>query len=109
MIYFIRSKLPSRNSHRLWSIVFIILITSFLSIYTFVEIPIPDTFVFLFPFLYAFLALDGKWYIKAMWSATLAVVFLAVTEFGLNLSIWCQFEKSQRHANHDVRKALHIL
>lgn len=87
MIYFIRRKLPAGNRSRLWDIGFMLLITAFLSLYSFVDVPFPDTFVFTLPLLFAFFAMGGKWYIKVMWSATLAVIFLAVTDFGMNLSM----------------------
>ena len=88
MIFFMKNKLPVRRSNRLWDIGFILIITVFLSLYAFVQVPFTDTFVFLFPLFYAFCSLGGKWYMKVMWSAALAAIFIAVTEASMNLNMY---------------------
>lgn len=85
MIFFVKSKMPSKKDNAWCDVGAAILIAAFLSLYLFLDVPVSDTIVFLLPLIYTFVCLEGKWHVKILWNVALAAIFLAVTEVGMNL------------------------
>lgn len=56
-----------------------------LSVYLFIEVPFPDTVLFLIPLGYTWFASDEKWYCKIFWNVVLAAVLLGLTNLMINV------------------------
>ena len=77
-IYFI-NRVTHAGKHPVWiDAVSIGIITIFLSLYLFIDIPFIDTVVFIVPFIHALIVSREKWYLSLLWAVVLAVISLAI-------------------------------
>lgn len=81
MILFMHKRLPNKPAAKYGACAFIALITGCFCLYTFIDISVIDTWIFLLPLLYSLLFQYGKWYVKVFWSILLTVVVLGITNF----------------------------
>lgn len=85
ILLFMKSRLHISKPRKLWDILCVASVTVFFSLYQFVDLPIPDTFVFVIPFIYAIMAADDKWYVSVFWVLVLAVLFLSAISLSLHI------------------------
>ena len=92
MVYFVRRKFHLAHPELRYAFLTVGVITVFLSLYIFFEIPITDTVVFILPACYAFGVSDEKWYVKVFWSVVLPVVFIGMVQ--LTMSFFSVFAET---------------
>lgn len=85
MLVFMKSRLHISKPHRTEDALCVMAIAVFFSLYLFIELPISDTLVFVFPFVYAIIVADDKWYVSAFWVLILAVLFLSAISLSLHV------------------------
>jgi len=85
MIFFIKKRTADDRSISFLEVAAWFLTAVFLSLTGFGLLPVPDTLVFLFPFIYSLIASNEKWYACAVWSIVLALVFISSTSVIMDL------------------------
>lgn len=85
VIYFVRHRFHIIKPQLFYAWAAGALVCICLSICLFVEIPITDTVFFLIPLGYAWFVSDDAWYIKLLWIAALATVFIGLTNLMINV------------------------
>ncbi|MEG0492609.1 MAG: GHKL domain-containing protein [Clostridia bacterium] len=85
MLKFMKSRLHISKPHRLYDILCMVGVTSFLSLYELITIPTTDALVFIIPLLYAFFIADDKWYISLFWTLVLCLMFSAAVSLSLHI------------------------
>lgn len=84
VVYFVRQRFHLVKPQMRYAWITGIAVCGALSIYLFVDVPFPDTVIFLIPLAYTWFASDEKWYFKVFWNAVLAVVLLGLTNLMIN-------------------------
>lgn len=87
MVYFVRRKLHLIHWEMRYAAVTTLCIAGYLTLYLFLEVPIPDTVVFLFPIGYALWASDEPWYVKLFWGIALTAAFIGTIQLMANLML----------------------
>ncbi len=87
MVYFINHVTVARKHSLVLDMISILIITAYLSLYLFYDIPIIDTLVFIFPIIHAFIVSPEKWYLKLFWGITLAALFIGTITLVSNVCI----------------------
>lgn len=85
ILIFMKSRLHISKPPRIWDAICIASITLFFSLYLFIDLPFPDTLVFVFPLLYAIVVADDKWYVSVFWVLVLAVLFLSTISLSIHV------------------------
>ncbi len=83
-VYFVRRRFHLAKPQMRYAWIAGAAICGALSAYLFVEVPFPDTVIFLIPLGYSWFASDEKWYFKVFWNAVLAAVLLGLTNLMIN-------------------------
>lgn len=83
IVYFFKKQLNGTHTNLTADFSCIFCITSWYTLYLFLDIPLIDTVVFLIPFIYGCLAFDDKWYVVLFWTLIIALIFSG----GANLTI----------------------
>ncbi len=86
-IFFMR-KLLLYSKRNLWiDTAFVLTIGTLLSLHQFLNLTIPDTLIFILPFVHAFIFSEGKWYVCLFWTLILGIITIGMAElFGCVLS-----------------------
>lgn len=87
MIFFMKHRLHLKDKHLIQEICCITGITIFLSLYYFCTPSFPDTFVFLFPLVFALTSSKDPWYVSMFWGCILAVLFLTTVSIIFNIFV----------------------
>lgn len=85
VVYFVRQRFHLARPQMRYAWITGAAICGALSIYLFVDVPFPDTAIFLVPLGYTWFASDEKWYFKIFWNAVLTTVFIGMTNAMANL------------------------
>lgn len=85
MLMFMKSRLSIVRQEKYWDALCVAAITLFLSLYQFVDMPFPDSLVFMIPFVYALWAANDKWYVSAFWVLVLTILFLLTVSLSLHI------------------------
>ena len=57
----------------------VLLVAAFYSLYIPFDVPIPDTVVFVFTFIYSLFIFSEPWHIKLLWNTVMGVILVAIT------------------------------
>lgn len=85
MTYFVRHRFHLVRPSLWCGVLCVAAIWVYLSVYLFVDMPVLDTSVIIFPLLYTFYVADDEWYIKLFWNAVLALILSGVVNLIINL------------------------
>ena len=85
MIFFIKRQSHLRINSRSMDLCFIAAIGFFQTLYLFFPIAIPDTVIFLLPFVYACIVSSDRWYVSFFWSIVLTALFIVTIGLIKNL------------------------
>lgn len=85
VVYFVRQRFHLVKPQMRYAWITGVAVCGALSTYLFVDVPFPDTVIFLIPLAYTCFASDEKWYFKVFWNAVLAVVLLGLTNLMINV------------------------
>lgn len=83
MLLFMKGRLHITRRHAIPDVICVLTAALLISLYLFIPLSIPDTIVFLIPFVYALLISDDKWYVCAFWTSVLALLFLSIISLSL--------------------------
>lgn len=85
MIFFMKRQSHLRINSRSMDLCFIAAIGFFQTLYLFFPIAIPDTVIFLLPFVYACIVSSDRWYVSFFWSIVLTALFIVTIGLIKNL------------------------
>lgn len=85
LLIFIKSRVHITRHERAADALYMIIQTSFLTLYLFVDMPLPDSVGFILPFIYALFASEDRWYVCAYWVVVLAVLFFSTANLAIHI------------------------
>ena len=87
ILYFLHKQLSGFKSNLLAPFLCVSLLTFFLSIYIFVDIPVLDTIGFLIPLIYSLFFFRDKWYTVLFWNGTIILLTIGIATLTSQLLI----------------------
>ena len=85
LLIFIKSRVHITRHERAADALYMIIQTSFLTLYLFVDMPLPDSVGFILPFIYALFVSEDRWYVCAYWVVVLAVLFFSTANLAIHI------------------------
>ena len=85
--YFVRQRFHLVRPQFAYGALCTLALWSYLTLYLFVDMPIPDTCIIVIPLLYALLISDDKWYVILFWNAVLSLTLSGVVNLMFSLYI----------------------
>lgn len=80
-----KHRLHMRRDDRIVDILAIVSIATYLSLEYSLELPLPDTVVFVFPLAYAMIRAKDEWYVCVFWACILSLIFLTTVPIVFNM------------------------